>query len=170
MSRINELTEILKKASQDYYESGSSDISDAQYDVFFNELKSLDPNNDIFKTCGNGYSIAEDEKEKFKHPIEVGSIEKYRDLSEVISKLDPDATFSLKLDGNATVDYFGYGKLINVVNRGSDNVGIIRTKRFVDCNKVPEYVEFLKNRKLVSYALTPRNSGPFQPNHPRQTL
>lgn len=150
MSRINELAEILKKASQDYYENGSSDLSDQQYDVFYNELKSLDPSNEIFRTCGKGYSVSDDEKEKFKHPIEVGSIDKYRDLDEVISKLDQNATFALKLDGNSTVDYFEYGVLQNIVTRGSDNIGIIRTKRFVECDKVPNKIDFLKERRLVA--------------------
>lgn len=149
MNRIIELQEILKKAAQDYYENGSSDLSDIQYDTLFNELRSLDPNNEIFQSCGKGYSVT-DEKEKFKHPIEVGSIEKYRDLDEVLGKLDENATWSLKLDGNSTVDYFKYGVLDNVVTRGSDNIGIIRTNRFVECKKVPKNVEFIKDRRLVA--------------------
>jgi len=149
-SRIKHLVEKITEWSTAYYESGESLVSDLIYDAHFEELKQLDPDNDIFKSCGKGYVVEVSEKEKFTHPIEVGSIEKYRDFNKLLEKLDKNATWSFKLDGNSFVDYFAYGKLENVVSRGSNNIGIIRTNRFVEYVNTPTKIDFIKDRKLVA--------------------
>lgn len=149
-NRIIELESKLAEWSKAYYENGESIVPDSVYDAHFNELKELNPNSKIFQTAGKGYVVQASEKEKFKHPIEVGSIDfRSHDLDEILKKLDKDATWTIKIDGNSVCDYFENGKLLNVSTRGSDNIGIIRTNRFVECGKTPKQIDFLKNVRLA---------------------
>lgn len=149
-NRINELETKLTEWATAYYENGESIVPDSVYDSHFNELKTLNPNSKIFQSAGKGYVVEVSEKEKFKHPIEVGSIDfRSHDLEEILKKLDKNSTWSIKIDGNSVCDYFENGKLLNVSTRGSDNIGIIRTNRFVECGKTPKQIDFLKNVKLA---------------------
>jgi DNA ligase (NAD+) len=149
-NRINELESKLAEWSKAYYENGESIVPDSVYDAHFNELKELNPNSKIFQTAGKGYVVQASEKEKFKHPIEVGSIDfRSHDLDEIIKKLDKDATWTIKIDGNSVCDYFENGKILNVSTRGSENIGIIRTDKFVECGKTPKQIDFLKDVRLA---------------------
>ena len=49
---IDKLVAMLKNASQLYYNSGTSDLTDDEYDALVNELKKNDPNNEFLKTIG----------------------------------------------------------------------------------------------------------------------
>jgi DNA ligase (NAD+) len=149
-NRINELETKLTEWAKAYYENGTSIVPDSVYDAHFKELQSLNPNSKIFQSAGKGYVVEASEKEKFKHPIEVGSIDfRSHDLDEIIKKLDKNSTWTIKIDGNSVCDYFENGKLLNVSTRGSDNVGIIRTSKFVECGKTPKQIDFLQDRRLV---------------------
>lgn len=149
-NRVKTLTDILTQAAIDYYENGTSILTDAQYDMMFEELRLLDPTNEIFKSCGKGYSVPDNEKEKFQHPIEIGSIDfRSKDLNKILSKLDKDATFSIKIDGNSTVDYYQNGMIKDCATRGSENIGIKYTKKFIECGLAPSYIEELKEYNLV---------------------
>lgn len=149
MSRIQELEEILTRASIAYYDTGDSELSDAQYDLLFLELKSLDPNNKLFQTAGKGYVVS-NEKERYEHPIEVGSIEfRTKDLSEILKKLDSNSTFSLKIDGNSFVHYLENQMSEAMVSRGSENVGLNRTDKFVAMKKIPMKVDFCPKTKVA---------------------
>jgi DNA ligase (NAD+) len=46
-SRISELTKVIKEANSDYWINGDSKISDREYDRLVEELKSLDPDNEL---------------------------------------------------------------------------------------------------------------------------
>lgn len=149
-NRITELESKLTEWAKAYYENGESIVPDSVYDAHFQELKILNPNSKIFQTAGKGYVVEASEKEKFKHPIEFGSIDfRSHDLDEIIKKLDKNATWSIKIDGNSVGDYYENGVLQNVVTRGSENIGIIRTGRFVECGKTPKKIDFLKNVRLA---------------------
>lgn len=149
-NRINELETKLTEWAKAYYENGTSIVPDSVYDAHFKELQSLNPNSKIFQTAGKGYVVEASEKEKFKHPIEVGSIDfRSHDLDEIIKKLDRNATWTIKIDGNSVCDYFEYGNLLNVSTRGSENIGIIRTDRFIKCGKTPKTIDFLKSIRLA---------------------
>lgn len=149
-NRIVELETKLTEWSKAYYENGTSIVPDSVYDAHFKELQSLNPNSKIFQTAGKGYVVEASEKEKFKHPIEVGSIDfRSHDLNEILEKLDKNATWTIKIDGNSVCDYFENGTLLNVSTRGSENIGIIRTDRFIKCGKTPKTIDFLKNIRLA---------------------
>lgn len=131
---LNELREWLREKSNQYYSTGTSDATDEEFDEKLNLLRTISSNDELLKT-GHGYTLKGiDEKEKFHHPGEVGSIEKTKSISDIPS----DATQSTKIDGNSVVAYYKNGNLFEVVTRGSENIGIIRTAKFV--SKVPKQI------------------------------
>lgn len=149
MSRVMYLVDRITKCAQDYYTTGESDLSDFEYDNLIDELEQLDPNNPILNLTGNGYSLVGiDEKEKFEHPLDVGSIRKTKSVEELIKFLDERSTASTKIDGNSVVAYYKDGKLVNVVTRGENNIGLIRTEKFVIFNLVPKTIP-LKDYVMV---------------------
>lgn len=130
---LQEAIQKVIECSQKYYETGESELSDKEFDSLLDFIKTLDPTNKILTEVGHGYSLKGiDEKEKFTHPIDVGSIEKAKTQDKVKDFIDEDSTFSTKIDGNSIVCYYKNGKLFKVVTRGSDNIGIDRTAKFIN--------------------------------------
>lgn len=139
---IEQRVDRLRQASQQYYDSGTSFFTDAEFDTELELIRSLDPNNPILTEVGHGYILRGiDDKEKFEHPIPVGSIEKTKALQKLHDFLDDTSTYSTKIDGNSVVCYYKNGSLFKVVTRGSNNIGIDRTAKFV--SKVPNKIPVL---------------------------
>lgn len=126
------LLEEIEELSQKYYDTGDSGKSDAYFDNLLEQVRSIDPNHPILSKVAHGYELKGiDDKEKFNHPIEVGSIPKTKSLEVLTWFLDDTSTQSTKIDGNSIVAYYNNGILQEVVTRGSENVGIIRTAKFI---------------------------------------
>lgn len=154
---LNELRAWISEKSNQYYSTGTSDATDQEFDEKLNLLRTISPNDKLLKT-GHGYTLKGiDEKEKFQHPNEVGSIEKTKSISDI----PPDATQSTKIDGNSIVAYYKNGNLFEVVTRGSENIGIIRTAKFI--SKVPkqiplkEYISVRGEAAIKKNDYTPEN-------------
>lgn len=139
---IEQRVERLRKASQEYYDTGTSFFTDQEFDAELELVRSEDPNNPILTEVGHGYALKGiDDKEKFEHPIPVGSIEKTKALQKLHEFLDKYSTYSTKIDGNSVVCYYKNGSLFKVVTRGSNNIGIDRTAKFI--SKVPNKIPVL---------------------------
>ena len=92
MDRNTQLEREIQAAAQAYYTDGSSKLTDAEWDSLVEQLKSQDPDSEILKQIGCGYSVDADttpgKKVKHKYGI-VGSLEKCRTWDEI--------KFSLKI-------------------------------------------------------------------------
>lgn len=127
---LEEVRTKVREAAQAYYD-GNSIMSDAAYDSLTDLLRLMNPNDSLLQKVGNGYSIKGiEEKEKFYHPIEVGTIDKVKEFKELVAWLKPGATFSTKLDGNSISGYLQDQNLTDIATRGEENVGINRTGKF----------------------------------------
>lgn len=132
MTELELLRIEIKDLSEKYYGEGESTCPDNIFDQKLNRLRELSPNDELLKT-GHGYSTKGiDDKEKFQHPLDVGSIEKTKSIQDVKKFSNETTTQSTKIDGNSVVYYYKNGKLFEIVTRGSDNIGIIRTGKFID--------------------------------------
>jgi NAD-dependent DNA ligase len=76
---INELVEKITVANQKY-RLGNPIMSDLQYDILVNELRSLDPNNQLLNIVGHEI---QDESRKGRLPIEMGSMNKIKSMEDI---------------------------------------------------------------------------------------
>jgi NAD-dependent DNA ligase len=76
---IGELVNKIKQANE-AYRIGKPIMSDSQYDILVDELKQLDPHNDILPNVGH---VIADETRKRKLPIEMASMNKVKTMDEI---------------------------------------------------------------------------------------
>jgi len=132
--RIKELEKLIPKYQASYY-SGEAEISDDEFDLLWNELKNLDPENDVLKKIGSGPSA--DGFPKAKHLIPMGSQDKASSPSEFLewalkngmesddlsltkdkNRLTKKFIVQYKLDGASLELQYENGILIRAVTRG----------------------------------------------------
>ena len=121
-SRINELVSLIKRYQTSYY-NGEGEISDAEFDVLWDELKNLDPENEILKKIGTDSGNFA----KLRHVMPMGSQEKAANPEQFLgwaSKHVYDEYFvEFKLDGASLELQYEHGKLIHAVTRGDGTIG-----------------------------------------------
>lgn len=146
---MNMLEKALKQASQQYYSDGKSNMSDAEWDRMYNQLKQTNPDSPIVTEVGHGYDVNLDttpgEKVEHKYGM-IGSLNKCHNYDELDNRLKGLKLLwaSLKLDGLSVVLYFYKGKMFQALTRGRNDVGI---------NITPKAVRILgkdKNNQLYS--------------------
>jgi len=76
---INELVEKITVANQKY-RLGEPIMSDSQYDILIDELKALDPDNEILQKVGHEI---QDESRKSRLPIEMASMNKIKSMEDI---------------------------------------------------------------------------------------
>ncbi|MFH1973054.1 MAG: NAD-dependent DNA ligase LigA [Patescibacteria group bacterium] len=122
-SRILKL-EVLLRAAQEAYYNGTPVISDAHYDALADELRTLDPTNQMLTVIG---ASPPDGLPKVKHQIQMGSQ----------SKVNTEQEFRLwaekvrakkfvvqeKLDGLSVELVYEGGDLVQAITRGDGAVG-----------------------------------------------
>ena len=125
--RINALERLIVTYQESYY-NGEAEISDAEFDLLWDELKTLDPNSPILAKVGRDSS---DGFPKAKHLIPMGSQDKAANPAEFSSwaeKLQRNKDFGgfivqYKLDGASLELQYGEGLLVKAVTRGDGIMG-----------------------------------------------
>lgn len=131
---VIDLITNIQTAAQRYY-SGYPIISDNEFDTMVEELRSIDPNNELLTTTGWGFEPSKIEYGvKVNHLYnEVGSIDnKPRKVEDIPDKFKASNTrlrISAKLDGLSCVLYYENGSMIQAVTRGNGKVGIDVTNK-----------------------------------------
>ncbi|MDR2663387.1 MAG: NAD-dependent DNA ligase LigA [Treponema sp.] len=138
--RIKALERLIKKYQDSYY-NGEAEISDAEFDLLWDELRSLDPQNPVLSRVGadgvegdgveGGGIVIADGFPKTRHLIPMGSQEKaanpedFRVWAEKISSLEDFGGFLVqyKLDGASLELQYEKGKLQKAVTRGDGTIG-----------------------------------------------
>ena len=121
-SRINELVSLIKRYQTSYY-NGEGEISDAEFDALWDELKNLDPENEILKKIGTDSGNFA----KLRHVMPMGSQEKAANPEQFLgwaSKHVYDEYFvEFKLAGASLELQYEHGKLVHAVTRGDGTIG-----------------------------------------------
>jgi DNA ligase (NAD+) len=121
--RVAELERAIKR-HQDLYYNGQPEISDADFDALWDELKTLDPGNPILAKVG---ADALDGWPKAKHLIPMGSQEKASNPEDFLAwcaKVQhPEYLVQYKLDGASLELQYEGGRLIKAVTRGDGEIG-----------------------------------------------
>ncbi len=137
VKRIKEL-EVLIKKYQDSYYNGEGEISDSEFDILWDELRSLDSANPILHRIG----VDSGNFEKAMHIMPMGSQEKASTPEEFLEwakKHDyPEYLVEFKLDGASLELQYSEGHLLRAVTRGDGDVGDVITENAIKMQGVVE--------------------------------
>ena len=122
MTRIEELEKLISKYQKSYYD-GEGEISDAEFDKLWDELKSLDPNNPILHKVGTDSGNFA----KVQHVMPMGSQEKAANPEEFLAWANKHQydqyLVEYKLDGASLELQYENGYLVRAVTRGDGSIG-----------------------------------------------
>ena len=120
--RVNELVSLIKRYQTSYY-NGEGEISDAEFDKLWDELKEKDPDNPILKRVGADSGNFQ----KRKHIMPMGSQEKAANPEQFLAWAEKHSyseyLVEYKLDGASLELQYEQGKLVRAVTRGDGSVG-----------------------------------------------
>ncbi|MDR0314223.1 MAG: NAD-dependent DNA ligase LigA [Treponema sp.] len=132
-NRVKTLEALIKKYQKSYYD-GEAVISDAEFDLLWDELKNLDPDNALLKKVGGtgkkpavGEVTDTDGFPKARHIIPMGSQDKAANPAEFLAwagKIKPKSFVTqFKLDGASLELQYDKGRLKAAVTRGDGVYG-----------------------------------------------
>ncbi|MBR1722295.1 MAG: DNA ligase (NAD(+)) LigA, partial [Treponema sp.] len=121
-TRISELVTLIQKYQDSYY-NGEAEISDAEFDKLWDEMKALDGENPIFKKVGaDSGNFA-----KIRHIMPMGSQEKAADPEQFLAwaknHVYDEYLVEYKLDGASLEVQYIHGDLSRAVTRGDGSIG-----------------------------------------------
>ena len=121
-SRVTELESLIKRYQKSYYD-GEGEISDAEFDLLWDELKQLDPANPILHKVGaDSGNFA-----KIKHVMPMGSQEKAANPEQFLAWAQKhqyeEYLVEYKLDGASLELQYENGYLVRAVTRGDGSIG-----------------------------------------------
>lgn len=122
---MNKLEKLIATSSQKYYEDGTSELTDEEWDAALEQLKQEAPESPILKDVGHGYDISKDTTIGARVPHKYGSIgglekaHNWKELNTSIKETNRLMFGSPKIDGLSIVCYYLEGKLHKALTRGS---------------------------------------------------
>ncbi len=155
--RLQELVSVLNKASKAYYQQDTEIMSNLEYDRLYDELIALEKETGIIlansPTIQVGYEVLS-ELEKQPHPSPMLSLDKTKEVSELISWLGgQEGILSWKLDGLTVVLTYQNGELQNAVTRGNGEIGEVITNNAKTFANIPRQIPYKGNLVLRGEAV-----------------
>ena len=124
--RIEELVEILNKASEAYYQGQEEKMSNYEWDAMFDELTALEQETGYImpESPTQNTGVEETGGNRESHEFPALSLAKTKQVSELKKWAEGrDIWLSWKLDGLTLVLTYDQGKLTKIVTRGNGTVG-----------------------------------------------
>ena len=128
ITRIKELVKLLNNACDSYYNTGKSELSDAEYDYKLEELRKLEKETG-FRMSNSpvnrvGYKVVSGQN-KVKHTIPMLSLEKVHSTKEIIDFSENQKMIAMfKMDGiSIRAIYDSNGDIIGLCSRGNGEEG-----------------------------------------------
>ena len=157
IDRIKELTELLNKASDSYYNTGDTIMEDREYDSLLEELRSLEQETGFVMMASPthkvGYEV-KSELQKVAHNHPMLSLAKTKDWNEFIIYFgNKDVIGMLKMDGLTCSLRYIDGELISAETRGNGEIGEdifhnIKTVKTVP-QKIPYKDELIVDGEII---------------------
>ncbi len=168
--RINELIEIINRASYEYYTLDKPTITDQEYDDYYHELEKLEAKypefvKDNSPTKRVGGKIIDSFK-KVTHTVPMMSLGdifseyEVREFDERIKKTIPNPTYvcELKIDGLSVSLIYENGKLIRGATRGDGVTGEDITHNVETIKSVPLTIDFKEHLEVRGEIYMPKKS------------
>ena len=144
MKSEKEYLEILEKSRTEYYNIGSSTLSDQEYDEIYDSFKKDFPNNTFFKKVGSDENT---HWKKVKHIFNLGSLSKVNTEEDFIkwnNNLNTkDLVLEEKLDGMSIALTYKNGELISAVTRGNGYEGEDILRNVLKMKYVPNSIKIV---------------------------
>ena len=157
IGRIKELTELLNKASDAYYNTGNTIMEDREYDSLLEELRSLEQETGFVMmaspTHNVGYEV-KSELKKIKHNHPMLSLSKTKNWNEFIRYFgSKDVIGMVKMDGITGSLRYINGELVSAETRGNGEIGEdifhnIKTVKTVP-QKIPYKDELIVDGEII---------------------
>lgn len=148
-NRIKELTDIINKASIEYYVNDNPSITDQEYDDYYRELLNLEEKYPEYKLKDSptnkvgGQVVDKFEKVTHKTPMlsfdDIFNEDEIKAFDERIRKTCPDAAYTLepKMDGLSGSLIYEKGVLVRAATRGDGIIGEDITHNVKTIKSVP---------------------------------
>ena len=159
--RMQELVELLNKASKAYYQDAAEIMSNFVYDKLYDELLALEQELGITMsnspTANVGYEVLS-ELPKERHEKPMLSLDKTKEVSRLKEFLGQQKAFlSWKLDGLTIVLTYRNGKLEKAVTRGNGETGEVITNNAKTFKNLPLKIAYqgeliLRGEAIISYS------------------
>lgn len=159
--RMQELVELLNKASKAYYQDAAEIMSNFEYDKLYDELLQLEQELGITManspTVNVGYEVLS-ELPKERHEKPMLSLDKTKEVSRLKEFLGNQKAFiSWKLDGLTIVLTYKNGKLEKAVTRGNGEIGEVITNNAKTFKNLPLKIGYqgeliLRGEAIISYS------------------
>lgn len=157
IGRIKELTELLNKAADAYYNTGNTIMEDYEFDALLEELRSLEQETGFVMMASPthkvGYEV-KSELQKVTHNHPMLSLAKTKDWNEFIRYFgSKDVIGMLKMDGLTCSIRYIDGELISAETRGNGEIGEdifhnIKTVKTVP-QKIPYNDELIVDGEII---------------------
>ena len=158
--RMQELVELLNRASRAYYQEATEIMSNFEYDKLYDELLTLEQELGITManspTVNVGYEVLS-ELPKERHEKPMLSLDKTKEVSRLKEFLEGQKAFvSWKLDGLTIVLTYRNGVLEKAVTRGNGEVGEVITNNAKTFKNLPLKIAYqgeliLRGEAVIGY-------------------
>ncbi len=145
MSKIESLEKEIIKHKSLYYQ-GKPEISDVEYDKLEEELRSLDPENEILSIVGTSVISGE----KIEHDKKMLSLSKTYKIDDLISWAGGKKVIStLKIDGSSCSLVYEDGSLHLAKTRGDGRIGENILNKALCIGSIPKKLKSYENKVEV---------------------
>ena len=157
IDKIKELTELLNKASDTYYNTGNTIMEDREFDALVEELRNIEQETGFVMATSPthkvGYEV-KSELQKVTHNHPMLSLAKTKDWNEFIQYFrNKDVIGMLKMDGLTCSLRYINGELVSAETRGNGEIGEdilhnIKTVKTVP-QKIPYKDELIVDGEII---------------------
>lgn len=156
-SRMEELADLLNRASEAYYAQDTEIMSNLEYDRYYDELRALEEETGYVMagspTVRVGYAAVE-ELPRVRHEKPMLSLDKTKSREELAAWLgNHTGLLSWKLDGLTVVLTYEDGMLTRAVTRGNGEIGEEITANARTFRNIPARIPFLGKLTLRGEAV-----------------
>ena len=152
IERIKELTVLLNRASDAYYNTGETIMEDREFDALMEELRGLEQETGFIMSNSPTQKVGAEVKTiltKVKHERPMLSLDKCHSVQELVDFAENDDCYlSVKCDGLTTRLIYENGELVGAETRGDGEVGqdvLFHVKEYVN---VPTHIP-ITNRYII---------------------